>query len=243
MILLTGASGKLGREIAKVLPGALAPKHESLDIVDAARVRSYVRANSISTIIHCAAVTNIRFCESNRQVAMSSNVEGTRNLLQALWKNHDAYFVYISTACVFPGDDLEHFYSESDLPYPKNYYGLTKLLGEYVCKEFDVKTLIVRTNFVERSKWMYPSAFTDRFGTYLYADQVASAIVRLVQKSRTGIVHVCGDKRMSMYDLAYLLDHDVKPMTLRDYRGPPVTVNMSLKSNYETPIHFDAPMP
>lgn len=230
-VLLTGSSGKLGKQIKRVMPESYAPNHQTLDITDVKQVADYVREYDIGSIIHCAAMTNVRLCEEQREQAYEVNVNGTRNLCRSLLQ-HDPQgsFLYVSTACVFRGDDLEKYYSEDDIPYPKNFYGLTKMLGEIIVQESKLQHLVVRTNFIERGKWPYPKAFSDRFATYLYSDQVAKAITNLYREKSQGLVHVCGDERKSMYEFARLGDPNVQPMTLNEYSGPPLTVNMSLTS-------------
>lgn len=242
---MTGSSGKLGREILKLRPDAKAPSHAELDITDFDKLRRYIERQSIDTVIHCAAMTSVRECEERRREALEVNVDGTRNLVYVISERPSGYFVYISTACVFPGDERDRFYTENDVPYPKNFYGLTKFLAENVVKDTaDLRrtllTLIIRTNFVSRGKWMYRTAFTDRFGTYLYSDQVAVAILKFVDQRRTGTIHICGDKRVSMYELARLNDLDVKPMTLQNYDGPPLTINMCLSSTIAPRITLEA---
>ena len=44
----------------------------------------------------------------------------------------------------------------------------------------------------------------------------------------TGIVHVVGDKKISMYELAKLTTPEIQPMTMNDYTGPRLTIDMSL---------------
>jgi len=226
-----------------VFPNGLSPTHESLDITNKDATAHYLRKESIDTVLHCAALTNIRYCEEHREEAFNVNVNGTRFLLEALESSSvdRPYFVYVSTACVFPGDLPDKYYSEEDVPYPKNFYAVTKLFGECISNSLSkrLEVLVVRTNFIERMKWPYPKAFTDRFATYLYSDQVAKAIKGLVDTRTAGLVHVCGDKRMNMFNFAKLTDPEVKPMTLQDYNGPPLTVNMSLTSNKIPLIHFE----
>jgi len=230
-ILLTGASGKLGTQLRKVMSDSYAPTHQTLDLKNIQDVANYIKKNDVDTIVHCAAMTNVRLCEERREVAYEINVNGTRNLCRSLLQhNSKGYFIYVSTACVFRGDDPSKYYSEDDIPYPKNFYGLTKMLGEIVVRESCLKNLVIRTNFIERGKWPYPKAFTDRYATYLYSDQVAGAIAKLTEEISQGLVHVCGDERKSMYEFARLSDPDVQPMTLNDYSGPPLTVNMALTS-------------
>lgn len=244
-ILITGGSGKLGSHLRPAIPDAFAPSHSELNITDRKKVYTYFSKNHIDTVIHCAALTSIRYCEEHREEALEVNVNGTKNLYEALSTCAlSPYFIYISTACVLPGDEIDKFYTEEDIPYPKNFYGLTKLLGERIVAEAaksHTRILIVRTNFIGRGKWPYPSAFVDRFATYLYSDQVAGAIKGLLETRMIGLVHICGDKRMSMYDFARLTDPAVKPMSQNNYDGPPVTVNMCLASKRLSPIRFGKP--
>lgn len=230
-ILVTGGTGKLGSELKKVFKNALFPTRKELDILKPVQVKKYLEKTSPDLIIHTAGITDIRLCEKNKKLAWDTNYLGTKNLInatQSLIKK--PYFIYISTACVFDG--VNSPFIETDIPNPKNFYSLTKLLGEIVVSNSNLsKTLIIRTNFVSRSPWPYEKAFTDRFGTYLFTNDVATGISELIQAKKTGIVHLTGNKKMSMYELAKIVSPNVKPMTLNDYNGPTLTIDMSLKTN------------
>ena len=230
VVLITGSTGRLGPMVVKLLPDSLLPAHAELDISSMEQVASYVKKTGPDVIIHCAAVTDVRRCENEKALAWATNVEGTANLVKACEKSGDEFFfVFVSTACVFHGD--RGGYAEGDTPYPKNFYSLTKLLGEQLVRSSRLKkALVVRTNFTSRAKWSYPRAFVDRFGTYLYSDDVATVLKLVVEERLHGVIHVCGDKKMSMYELAKLTTPDVQPMTLSEYCGPPLTVDMSLRS-------------
>jgi dTDP-4-dehydrorhamnose reductase len=227
-ILITGSTGKLGKELIKLFPNALAPRRNELDITQASEVNTFIKTHKPDTIIHLAALTGILQCEENKELAWKTNVEGTFNLVNAVIRfTPDTYFVYMSTPCVFSGEEGD--YTEDSLPYPKNFYSLTKLLGEIIVRYNQLKRwLIIRGNFVPRSKWPYPKAFTDRYGTYLFADELAEAIKEVVDKKLTGIVHLVGDRKLSMYELAKITTPEVEPMTLKEYSGPPLTKDMSL---------------
>jgi dTDP-4-dehydrorhamnose reductase len=201
-----------------------------LDLTDNEAVSRYIKTNKPELLIHCAALTGIRECEENKEKAWRVNVEGTENLVKACEDAaKDCYFIYVSTACVFYGDKGN--YVETDTPYPKNFYSLTKLLGEFIVKHSTLeKWLIIRTNFVAREKWPYPKAFADRYGTYLFADDLAKAIKRVADDNTTGILHVCGEEKISMFELAKITTPEVKPMTISEYVGPPLTIDMSLNS-------------
>jgi len=181
-------------------------------------------------IIHTAALTNVQLCEKNKKLAYDTNVVGTANLINALTEiKPDNYFVLISTACVFQGD--EGNYTEKDVSRPKNFYGFTKKQAENIVLRSNLKHLVVRTNFVAYEPWPYAKAFTDRFGTYLFAQDVAHAIKELIAQGLTGVVHVCGKERMSMFKLAKITTPRIQPMTLKDYDGAaPLTVDMTLRS-------------
>ena len=226
MILITGGSGKLGTALKKVFPDALAPSHKELNITDRESVFKFIEKNHPDKIIHAAALTGIRQCYENKKLAWETNVIGTENLIEALLKfNPNAKFLYVSTGCVFDGG--RGMYTENDVPAPKNYYSLTKLMGEFVVKRMP-NYLIVRTNFVAKEKWPYPKAFIDRWGTHLFADGVAKGIKDVLDEDLSGIVHIVGDRKLSMLELAKMTTPDVHPMTLAEYSGPPLTVDMTL---------------
>ena len=228
-VFITGGTGKLGKELVSFFPGSLYPTHTELDITNREALHRFIKENIPNIIIHCAALTDIRLCEENKKLAWKVNVEGTRNLVKACLEYNNCYFVYISTACVFYGDKGD--YVETDIPYPKNFYSLTKLLGEFIVKYSGLnKWLIIRTNFVPRKPWPYPKAFIDRYGTYLFADDVALAVTSVIVKNLTGIVHIYGEEKMSMFELAKMTTPNIKPMNLAEYTGPPLTIDMSLSS-------------
>jgi len=241
--LITGSSGKLGRELVRLYPDAFHPAHAELDITDKAAVRTFIEENRPDLIIHAAALTGVRECEENKTLAYATNVNGTSNLVEAVVENDiSCYFVYVSTACVFQGNRGD--YDENDVPYPKNFYSLTKLLGEFVVRYSELENqLIIRTNFAPREKWPYPKAFIDRYGTYLFADDLASAIRSVVSSHLTGTVHVCGEEKMSMFELAKITTPQVEPMTLAGYQGPPLTVDMSLRSIRIQPFRIGKAQP
>jgi len=227
-MLITGITGVLGSELKIIYPDSLSPTHHDLDICDLSSVKHFFENKKIDTVIHTAALTTVRGCEENKSLALKVNVEGTHNLVSEFKNsNPDGKFVYISTACVFDGHS--GMYNESSIPYPENFYSLSKLLGEYEVKQYS-NSLIIRTNFVSRKKWPYSKAFIDRYGTYLFANQVANGIKDIIDVDKQGILHIVGDKKISMFELATLTTPDIQPMTMNDYSGPRLTLDMSLDS-------------
>ena len=224
--LITGGSGILGTELKKFFPNSLFPSHSELDITNHEMVFDYFSKNEFDSIIHTAAMTSVRQCESEKKLSWDTNVIGTKNLVDAAVKfSPNSKFIYVSTACVFDGH--AGMYKESSIPHPENFYALTKLIGEQFVKNLK-NHIIIRTNFVGKQKWMHSKAFTDRFGTYLFAENVASAIKEIFDANIEGILHIVGDKKLSMYDLAKITTPSIKPMTIDEYQGPPLTMDMSL---------------
>ena len=228
VVLITGGTGSLGIELQKVFPENISPTHEELDITNKEQVKKIFQQNEIDMVIHTAAITKVRQCEDNKQLAWRVNVQGTKNLIDEIINSKlNISFVYVSTACVFDG--YSEMYTEESIPYPENFYSLTKLLGEFEVNQLPNST-IIRTNFVPRKPWPYEKAFTDRFGTYLFANQVANGILDVLKEKLTGIIHIVGDKKISVFELAKMTTPNIKPMTIKDYSGPPLTMDMSLDS-------------
>jgi len=238
MILITGGNGKLGKALRDIFPDALTPGRDTLNVLDKNSVDNFFKDKKFDLVIHAAAYTSVTKAETEKELCWNTNVRGTEYLVDALKRtNPQTHFTYISTACVFYGD--RGMYTEDDIPHPKNFYAITKLVGEYIVRRLEQR-LIVRTNFVAREPWPYPRAFTDRFGTYLYADQVAKKINELTSENKQGLIHIAGDTKMSMFDLAKRTSPEIAPMTMQDTKDP-LTIDMTLKSNRIHAVPFLSP--
>lgn len=229
-VLITGGSGDLGQELKKDFKGSFAPAHSEMNITNSKSVNKTILSYKPDVLIHAAALVGIRECEENKPKAWLANVEGTQNIVNVLKKlGNNCYLVYMSTACVFEGEK-EKYYTEDDIPAPKNYYSITKLCGEIASRQYK-NTCIIRTNFAPKKQWKYPKAFIDRFGTYLFSGNVAEGIHDVCRKKPKGIIHIAGDRRVSMHELALLAgSKNIGKMTLKEYNGPPLTVDMSLST-------------
>jgi len=242
--LVTGGSGRLGSMFKKKHPKFLYPTVKELDIIDPSSIHKYLNTHKISNIIHLAAMTAVDKCETNRELAYEINVVGTQNLYRESIYGGIPSFIYVNSACIFGGNREEVAY-EDTIPVPDNYYGVTKLLAEHsLLSMYDMapigdvfyKLNIVRTNFTSMP-WEYPAAFTDRYGTYLFTENVVDGIMDVFNTVCTPtIIHLCGDKKMSMYEYATLGKSNVKKITMADYNGPAkLTKNMSLGTKHWTP--------
>ncbi|HEO64089.1 MAG TPA: NAD(P)-dependent oxidoreductase, partial [Candidatus Omnitrophica bacterium] len=154
-IILTGAGGLLGTSILK----RIASKYEvtsivhksgtsglSCDIAEEAQVQTLLKNNRGDIIIHCAAVTDVDFCENNPKIAHSVNCIGTRNLA-CYSAMYGITFIYISSDYVFDGRKQSP-YREDDDANPETVYGISKYGGELYVSYFTKKYYVFRTGLL-----------------------------------------------------------------------------------------------
>ena len=228
-ILVTGGNTSLSKELKILFSDILIPDSKELDLTNKENVEKFFSTHDFDCIIHNESLMNIRECEDNKSKAEMINVTSTEilvNLVQQL--NPAIKFMHLSTPCIFDGK--KSMYVETSVPCPTNYYGLTRMSSEIIVQKLQ-NHCIIRTNYVSKEKWPYKKAFTDRFGTYLFTEQVARGILEIIEENISGIVHLVGDKKISMYELAKLTTPEIQPMTMNDYVGPQLTVDMSLDTN------------
>jgi len=149
VILLTGASGQVGFELARSMQGlgnVVALGREQLDLCDAERIRDVVRTVKPAIIVNPAAFTAVDASESDTQLARKINVDAPRVFAEEA-RRAGAALVHFSTDYVFDGGK-SGAYLESDATHPLNVYGQTKLAGEHAIAETGCDHLIFRTSWV-----------------------------------------------------------------------------------------------
>jgi dTDP-4-dehydrorhamnose reductase len=148
-ILVTGAAGMLGRDLAQDLGVAGAAistaTRADLDLTDAAACANAVERHDV--VVNAAAWTAVDDAESAEAAAFAVNATGVANLARAC-DLAGARFVHISTDYVFDGTATAP-YDESALAAPASAYGRTKAAGEWAAQALCADTLLVRT------AWLY----------------------------------------------------------------------------------------
>ncbi|MGC1650080.1 MAG: SDR family oxidoreductase, partial [Candidatus Sulfotelmatobacter sp.] len=142
MLVVTGASGLLG---ASVLRSAselgwetvgLCHQHvirdstiqvARVDLTDDSATRKLLFDLRPDAIVHCAAATNVDWCEDNPNEAQAINVQASAVLAETA-ATLNARLLYVSTDSVFDGQ--RGGYAETDEPAPLNVYAKSKLAGE-----------------------------------------------------------------------------------------------------------------
>jgi len=203
-ILLTGGSGRLGKELQKINKFKYIPSHNEMDITDIDSVNSYIKNKTINLIVHCAAIPNTDSKKIDQTLLYNTNVIGTRNLLNI------APILFISTEYVFNGKKGN--YKESDRPEPLNYYGQTKLLAEKLVN--DQCGVVIRSGRVSLNPWPYNVACYDMYTSGDYIDVMAAEINLAINlfDALPDIIHI-GTKRKSVLDLAKRTKPDVKEIS------------------------------
>jgi len=240
-IFITGNRGQLGSELMRALAshdvaGGDLPE---FDIRDADLTHRLIVEHHSDIVIHTAALTDTRLCETDPDLAHAVNVEGTRNIALAC-REAGAALVYVSTNEVFDGTKGTP-YVESDEPHAINVYGRSKLEGEQAALSTLHRCYIVRTAWLYGAGRDFPAKIlaaaeqhtelmlvTDEVATPTLAADLASAIAQLIQHSEYGIYHFTNAGECSRYDwarevlrLAGRDDVVLKPTTLAEFKPFP----------------------
>jgi len=144
-ILIVGAQGMLGQELAKVFADydlTLWDKTQ-LDITDSEMVEARLTELKPDLVINSAAYNDVDACEEKFDIAKAINFHGPVNLAKTCQKI-GAKVVHYSTDYVFRGDKKEG-YPETYTPEPVSKYGASKLLGERVLENCD-QCYVMRTS-------------------------------------------------------------------------------------------------
>lgn len=222
-VLITGADGMLGQDIAKIFENhrcfVIKTNRKTLDITNLEQAQEIISSQKPDVVIHCAAYTNVDKAESDLETARKINAKGTENIAKACAKN-DTTMVYISTDYVFDGTSSSP-YTPEDLPNPLNNYGLTKLEGEKAVQNYCAKHYIVRTswlyglhgkNFVETmiSLAQRPElkVVNDQTGCPTWTVDLSEVIFKLLSSQNPyGIYHICGGGQATWFEFAKEIFH------------------------------------
>lgn len=148
-ILLTGATGQVGFELARRLQRmgeVIAVDRTRMDLADLDQVRDVVRQIKPNLIVNPAAYTNVDKAESEPALAHRINAEAPAVMAAEALKLGCA-IVHYSTDYVFDGTKTGP-YTETDPVNPINVYGQSKLAGERAIMATGVSHLILRTSWV-----------------------------------------------------------------------------------------------
>jgi dTDP-4-dehydrorhamnose reductase len=213
---VTGSEGQLGAALGRAIPRGsfVGTDLPELDIRDGEAVRSAIAAARPDVVIHCAAMTDVDGCAKDPALARAINADGTANVAIGAAAAR-AGLVYVSTNEVFDGT-LGRPYVETDLLNPVNAYGRSKLEGETAAARHHGSPWIVRTawaygaggrNFVHRIREIADAkgalrVVADEVSSPTWTDDLAAAILCLVERAPASVYHVAGVGSCSRFELA-----------------------------------------
>jgi len=224
--LITGCGGMLGKSAYEILSKIYSvvatdidlnePWLSYLDVRNIEDFEKYFEKDHFDIIFHLAALTDLEYCETEKEDAWRTNALGAENAA-LMAKKYNIEIVYISTAGIFDTEDQEVF-NDFDIPTPKSIYGKSKYYGEKIVQ-------LVPKHYVFRAGWMMGgedkdkkfvkkilrqikngvkelNIVGDKLGTPTYTRDFISNMIPVIDKKQYGLYNqVCrGD--CSRYDVA-----------------------------------------
>jgi dTDP-4-dehydrorhamnose reductase len=227
-IVITGASGQLGRALARRLaaesPVLLATA--DLDIGRPADVDRKIDEIRPEVVFNAAAFNHVDDAEIRVDEAFRTNGLGPWALGRAA-ERHRALVVHFSTDYVFRGDATAP-YAEGDPPSPQSVYAASKLAGEQLVERANPRHMVIRTaalygrggsggkgtNFVETMLRLGTEnrsirVVDDQRTSPTFAEDLAAKVVELFRLWRAtrddallGLYHVTNAGSATWYELA-----------------------------------------
>jgi dTDP-4-dehydrorhamnose reductase len=148
-ILVTGATGQVGGELARILAplGEVhTPGRHALDLANPGSIRRYLRELRPHWIVNAAAYTAVDKAESDQELAYAINAQAPAILGEEA-KHIGAAVLHYSTDYVFSGEGTTPWV-ETDPTGPLGVYGASKLAGEQALAASGAPYLVVRTSWV-----------------------------------------------------------------------------------------------
>ena len=231
-ILVTGASGMLGRAVLRRLdrePGVRtvglchsrsAPGLRRADLSDAASVPALLDDIAPDAIIHAAAIRKPDEFAADVAASRRLNVDATAALARWTAGRPGAYLAYVSSDYVFDGSSPP--YRPDDPVRPVNAYGRSKADGEDAIRALvpgragilrvpilygDVESLAESSaTAVAETVRRDPRAVLDdwavRYPTHV--DEVADILAQMALRKLAGTYHWSGTEALTKYDLGVL---------------------------------------
>ena len=229
-VFVTGVCGQLGHDCMNEL---ISRGHQAvgsdilekdienyyqLDITNKTAVENLIKEIKPDAIIHCAAWTAVDAAEDdeNREKVENINHFGTKYLALSA-KNVNSKMLYLSTDYVFDGTGTEPRKPDDKNFSPLNFYGKTKLEGEFeICNNL-TKFFIVRIawvfgvngkNFIKTMINIAKNhdvvrVVNDQIGTPTYTFDLARLLVDMIETEKYGFYHATNDEGgnyISWYD-------------------------------------------
>ena len=258
-VLITGAAGMLGRDVLAAAEAighdVIGLAHADLDVTDVTAAAGAIADVRPSTVINCAAWTDVDGAESAPDAAAAVNGMGAGTVARAA-AAAGAWTIHVSSDYVFDGRKREP-YLESDPTNPISAYGTSKLAGELAVGE-----AAPGRHTIVRSSWLFgiggpcfPATILrlasdggplrvvdDQIGCPTYTGHLAQALLDVARAQVGGILHAAADGQCSWFEFAREivaaagLAVDVSPCTTEEFPRPAARpANSVLRSERQPP--------
>jgi len=230
MILVTGASGLLGASLVALLQSrgrevlGLYHHHRveiggaslaALDLTDESQTERLFEQFQPATVIHCAAATNLDWCEEHPEEARRVNVTASKRIAE-ITSRTGVRMLHVSTDAVFDGERGD--YAETDQPAPLGVYARTKLEAEHAVIAQNPRAVIARVTLygwnlqpkLSLAEWILDRlsqgevvpGFIDTIFCPILANDLAEILLAMVDRDLVGLYHVVGCESISKYEFA-----------------------------------------
>ncbi len=223
-ILVTGANGQLGWELAQA--AASFPAFEfvfvdrnSMDLSKPNEFIGIIELFKPDAIINTAAYTAVDKAESEKELATTINAKAVAELAR-ISKQKGIPFITYSTDYVFNGNATSPYLTDTTLE-PVNFYGETKAEGEQLALAENPATIVIRTswvfsshgnNFVKTMMRLMKDRDSlnivgDQRGRPTYARDLALATIKMIEfinegKDIKGIYHYANTGETTWFGFA-----------------------------------------
>jgi dTDP-4-dehydrorhamnose reductase len=145
-ILITGSDGVLGSNLVKEFSNAIGFSKKDLDVTNLFQIQEVIDRIKPDIIIHCAALTDVEYCENEIDKTFEVNTIGTQNIAKyCIDKN--ILFIFISSTGIY-GSYKTNRYSELDKVVPLTIHHKSKYEAELFVQNHLNKYLILRTGWI-----------------------------------------------------------------------------------------------
>ena len=190
-------------------------------------------------VIHLAALTGVRRGELYGEEYLTTNIVGTKNLIDLSEKYGIKHFIHFSSSSIYREQGSEPL-SETAPLEPDSIYGMTKLVAEKIVQRSKLKWAIVRPFTVYSDvgrpdqvpeKWIrqaiagtpvsfYGDGTTGRGYTYL--PDLIKGVEAILAQQATGIFNLGGSQYITLADLWAICgrpERKVSPLPAGDRHG------------------------
>ncbi|MCL7763196.1 SDR family oxidoreductase [Polaribacter sp. Z014] len=234
-VVITGSNGLLGQSLLELLlqekdkykvfglsrgenrSGRNDFSYISMDVTDEVNLKKTILEIQPNFIINTAAMTQVDYCERNKEACDLLNVSVVKWLAEVSL-SINAHLIHLSTDFIFDG--IKGNYKETDAPNPLNYYGLSKLKSEEILTKSKINYTILRTilvygkvfdmsrnNIVLWVREMLDKGeeifiVNDQFRTPTCVEDLALACKISMDKKATGIFNISSNELLSVFEIA-----------------------------------------